>query len=334
MNDSSQSDTCRTTLRGRLGVITLERRSALNALNLDMIEALHAALDDIATQHGIELILIRSTSDKAYCAGGDMKRIRELALAERYDEIHAFFDREYALNLRLATSPKPVMALVDGIAMGGGLGISVHGRYCVVSERSLFGMPESRIGFFPDVGGTHFLPRLPKRAGWWMACTAESVTGPMAVRLGLASHLIASDTLEHFVAALEDTSAGSIDEVVGTFCKAREALPDDPATEATLDARAAWFADASSTASRERLAAAATGGNTDAATLLDKLDGASPHTLAVIETLFDDNATASLEAALARELEQSAITARHPDFIEGVRAVLVDKDRNPKWVER
>ena len=137
---------------GKAGVIGLNRPKARNALNLDMIETIASALDAFEKDPAVELVIMRSNDERAFCAGGDMRRIRALCLAGFYEEAEQFFLTEYALNLKIASYSKPYVSLIDGVCMGGGLGLSIHGRYRVTSERVVFAMPETAIGFFPDVG--------------------------------------------------------------------------------------------------------------------------------------------------------------------------------------
>ena len=177
---------------GAIGELILCNDRTLNALTHADINALHAGLAAHEANPLVRAVLIRSESDRAFCAGGDMKQIREHVLAEQFDAINAFFTDEYALNLAIAQCTKPYIALMHGIAMGGGLGISVHGSVRIVTESSILAMPESRIGFFPDVGASYFLPRLPRRAGWWLGLTAASVKAQEAVQVGLATHFVQS----------------------------------------------------------------------------------------------------------------------------------------------
>ena len=303
---------------GRAGLITLDRPAALNALTLPMIRRVRAALDAHLADPAVRVIVIRSTSPKAFCAGGDMRRIRELSLAGEFGEIAAFFTDEYALNLAISECAKPYVALIDGIAMGGGLGLSVHGRHRVVTEHAMLAMPETAIGFIPDVGASYFLSRIDPAVGMWLALTGARVGAAEAVAAGLATQLTPRDRLPDLLTELADASAGDVEAVLQRFAEA----VDTPALQAALGQRAAGFA-------AEQLAdvlaswRAAAG---DAA-----LAAFSPAALACSFDLLRNARGKSLRECLAVEFELSMEFARHPDFIEGARAVLVDKDRKPRW---
>jgi enoyl-CoA hydratase len=139
---------------GRAGVIGLDRPKALNALSLEIISDIWNALDIFQADPSIKLVILRSNHERAFCVGGDMRRISELSLAGHFDEAENFFRTEYDLNLQIASYPKPYVSLIDGICMGGGLGLSMHGRYRIATERAIFAMPDTAIGFFPDVGAS------------------------------------------------------------------------------------------------------------------------------------------------------------------------------------
>jgi len=188
--------------QGALGELLLDNPSTLNALTLSDIQALHTGLHEHEANPDVKAIVIRSSSSKAFCAGGDMKHIRTQAMQGNVESIESFFREEYALNLAIARCSKPYIALMDGIAMGGGLGVSVHGSVRVVTERSLLAMPETRIGFFPDVGASYFLPRLHHGAGIWLGLTSMAVRGHEAVDVGLATHYVKSDQLNSLWEAL------------------------------------------------------------------------------------------------------------------------------------
>jgi enoyl-CoA hydratase len=312
-----------TSVEGRAGFVTLDRPAALNALTLPMIRGLAAAITAHVADPRVAWIVIRSTHAKAFCAGGDMRRIRELSLAGEFDAAHAFFDEEYAVNAAIARCPKPWVALMDGITMGGGLGLTVHGSHRIVTEHAVLAMPEMAIGFLPDVGGTWFLPRMPQRAGFWMGLSGARVTGAEAVRVGLATHFVPRDALPALVAALSAPGSDTLDAILARFAT----QPDLAAFDAKLARIAHWFGADTLDGLHARLAADA---SPEAAECRAQMANGSPAS----QAFAFDVMTASgptLEACLARELAATRHVIRHPDFIEGVRAVLVDKDRQPKW---
>ncbi len=339
---------------GAVGFLVLARPAVLNSLDGQMITALLEGLQQLEADARVKLIVIRSDSDRAFCAGGNMKRIRQLSLDKDYAHIDDFFTQEYALNLAIANCSKPYLALIDGVAMGGGLGLSVHGSYVIVTERALLAMPETRIGFFPDVGASHFLPPLPCNSGMWLALTAAPVKGIEAVHTKLATHYVPSDKLAGLVSALSagldyenkpgrslpgNTSDQSMQQtdtqIIEQILNAASQTPNASEFLHTLQQRGEWFAGKDINLIRERLHKAA-GKSADAAHMLHLLDGASPYSISLIIRLFEQTQNAhgdraSLAQCLQYERQLSAEAVRHPDFIEGVRAVLVDKDHQANW---
>ncbi|WP_238296200.1 enoyl-CoA hydratase/isomerase family protein, partial [Methylobacterium soli] len=204
--------------RGPLGLITLNRPKALNALSLGMIRAMQAQLEAWAADPAVTRVAVRGAGGRAFCAGGDIRRIYECARAGNERDLYAIWQGEYGLVATVARFPKPYVALIDGIVMGGGVGISVHGPYRVASERYSFAMPEVGIGFFPDVGTTHLLPRLPGRTGTYLALTGARIGPGDALAVGLATHHAqAAD----FDAILDGLAAGrAIDGVLAGLAAA------------------------------------------------------------------------------------------------------------------
>src|SRR3712207_4466389 len=198
--DESMEAICE--MQGRAGVITLNRPAALNALTLTMTREMRRALDSWAKDPDVTRVVVQGAGGKAFCAGGDIRRLTELLKAGRKDEALAFWREEYQLNVVIKRYPKPYVSLIDGIVMGGGVGVSLHGSHRVAGERYLFAMPEVGIGFFPDVGATYALPRLPGQTGLYLALTGERVKRADAVMLGLATHAVASGGVEGLRAAL------------------------------------------------------------------------------------------------------------------------------------
>ncbi|WP_103887985.1 enoyl-CoA hydratase/isomerase family protein [Actinacidiphila yanglinensis] len=316
-----------------VGVVELDRPGALNALDLEMVRALGATLHAWREDSEVRSVLVRSTSPKAFCAGGDILAMRAAGMRGDDAAVRAYFGTEYALNAAIAGYPKPYTALVDGYAMGGGLGISVHGSAMVVTERAVLAMPETAIGFFPDIGASHFLPRLPGAAGWYLGLAGTRISGPAAVECGLATHYVPAAELP----ALEEALAGAGGEPDAVLARyAVDAPPSELAAHRAVIERCFSAPDLAEL--RGRLAAERdTGDGADsvwAGDTLDVLDRASPMSLEVTFEVLRAGAGASLADCLARELELSCSTAREPDFHEGVRAALVDKDRNPVWAAR
>src|ERR1700761_9240948 len=207
-------ETVQFAVSGSVGLITLNRPKALNALNQEMCLAVDAALKAWAKDDAITAVAIRGAGDKAFCAGGDVRLAREDGIAWKKGQsdgriVREFFRDEYRMDRRIATFPKPYIALIDGITMGGGVGISVHGRYRLATPRTLLAMPETQIGLFPDVGTSYVLSRLPGGVGTWLALTGARLNAADCKLLGLATHVVDHERLDALVAAL--ASGGDID---------------------------------------------------------------------------------------------------------------------------
>lgn len=311
---------------GRAGVITLNRPRTLNALDREMVGCLRCALDRFEQDDLVETVVLRSAVPKAFSAGGDMRVVRQLCLAGKYAEAEAFFEEEYLLNAQIASYPKPYVSLIDGICMGGGMGISIHGTFRIATERAVLAMPETAIGFVPDVGSSFFLSHLPDHAGRWLGLTGAQINGEEALALGLATHVIFSDKLP----GLLDNLASGTMPVEATL----DAASHQPPIEKYLVDFARlgdWFAAPKLSDIRDRLMGSRA---LRAETALKALTTASPHSLAETMILIDLGAGSEIETCLARELETVKRVIRHPDLVEGVRAVLIDKDRMASWGSR
>ncbi|WP_270935819.1 enoyl-CoA hydratase/isomerase family protein [Falsiroseomonas oryzae] len=302
------------------GTILMNRPRALNALDLPMIEGITAALRDFRDDPAVRLVVLEGAGGRAFCAGGDVRRMRELALAGDAAAIEAFFANEYAMNRAIAEFPKPWVSLIDGVCMGGGIGVSVHGSHRVVTEHALLAMPETAIALFPDVGTSFVLPRLPGALGNWLALTGARLKGAEAVEAGLATHHIPRERLPALRHALLAGDAGVVDRFAepvapGTVAAQRPAIDRCFGTDSLPAIRAALQAEGTDWA-REQLAT---------------LDRMSPTSMAVTLELLRRGRTMDLASCLAMELALTRRVTRHPDFAEGVRAVLVDKDNAPRW---
>ena len=305
--------------RGRIGHLLLNRPKALNALDIAMIraiaDALHAWRDDPA----IHAVVVEGAGGRAFCAGGDIRAVRAASLAGDYAQIETFFAEEYALNQAIADYPKPYIALIDGICMGGGIGISVHGSARVATEAALFAMPETGIGLFPDVGASHILPRLRGEIGMYMALTGARLHGADAVYAGLATHFTTRETM----AGLADALAQDGPAALGMI-----AAPVDAPIAAHMDAITRCFGADSVAQIVESLAAE---DSVWAKETLATLLAASPGSVLWTFGLVRAGAARTLPECLQAELVLGRTVTKHPDFQEGVRAMVVDKDRNPKW---
>jgi enoyl-CoA hydratase len=311
----------RTKVSGGVGEIILDRPKALNALDQTMVDDMFPVLMQWADDPAIELVLVTSASERAFCAGGDIRAIRDAAVAGDNASVTRYFSAEYELDQLIAEYPKPYVALIDGAAMGGGLGISVHGEVRVVSEKSLIAMPETAIGFMPDIGSTYFLPRLPAGVGLWLGLTGARVRGADAVALGLATHYVPSEKFDELAddirsgTALGDALSGRSEAVTRTelpLAKIAEYFSDDPVAAIVGGLRGA-VADEWATE------------------MVGLLEKASPTSLVVTAAMLELGGRSTLDECLERELHAAEQITRTPDFAEGVRAVLVDKDRSPRF---
>lgn len=313
--------------QGKVGYITLDRPEALNSLIHSMVTEFHQALRLLEADTEVEAIVVRSSNDRAFCAGGDMKTARLLALDEKWQELQQFFKDEYALNLHIANCNKPYISLVNGIAMGGGLGLSVHGNAMIVNESTKLAMPETAIGFFPDVGGTYFLNQLTHHAGMWLGLTGIPVSGPEAVAIGLATHHVPSKKWESFTTALEQSGAEALDTVLPTLAD----TSNDHSLEDKITARQRWFNTSTQDELISTLSSAiekhsGTDTGKDAQLLLERLQRMSPFAMSLTRQLLNRAKDQDLATCLQLELKAAEEAARHPDFVEGIRAVLVDKE--------
>ena len=318
-------------VEGRVGLITLERPKALNALTRGMCLAIDAALIAWGADPAVAMVVVRGSGDRAFCAGGDVRAVYDDGLARKRGEsdgalIRAFFFEEYRMNRRIKTFPKPYIALIDRITMGGGVGLSVHGSHRIATERTVLAMPETGIGLFPDVGASYALPRLPGEIGTYLALTGARVKGGDVLKVGFATDLVAGDRLDALLADLIALSSGDIavDSILQIYAVPAgegEVLPH----RAVIDL---CFAHDSVEAI---LAALDADGGTFAAGAAAAIRTMSPTSLKATLAEMRRGRTLSFDDCMIMEyrLTQS-ILAGH-DFYEGIRAVLVDKDRNPKW---
>jgi enoyl-CoA hydratase len=305
---------------GRVGRILLNRPRALNALDLDMIRAMAKALDAWRDDPHVHAVVIEGAGDRAFCAGGDVRALRDGQLSGDRTEVEAFFTEEYALNLAIATYPKPCIALIDGICMGGGIGVSVYGPYRVATEHASFGMPETAIGFFPDIGGTYFMPRLPGEMGNYLGLTGLRISGADSVHAGFGTHYVPR-------ARLADLSKALATDGISALARFAETLP----AYSLEDHRAAIdhsFGAPTVLEIVHRVEAIDAGW---AKAALKALRSVSPSALCWTLEALRRGAGMTLPQALDAEFLLTRTTMAHPDFVEGVRALVVDKDRQPKW---
>lgn len=308
--------------------LTLRRPEALNALDLAMVRQLRDHLDRAAGDPAIATVLLSGAGDRGLCAGGDIRAIyRSLDTGD--DVAGPFWREEYDLLLAIADFPKPVVVWMDGIVFGGGVGLGMHASHRVVTERTRLAMPETAIGFLPDVGATWRLPRAPDGLGTWMALTGEPVGAATALRAGLADRMLPASLFEALTEALAALPAGAGAADVDRVLAEREAAPgasDLPGFDSEVGLALAR-------ADPDQALDALRALRTDAAKRTREiLESRSPQSLYVTQRLLALGAEArDLGECLDREFRAAMRIHREPDFREGVRAAVIDKDRNPRW---
>jgi enoyl-CoA hydratase len=306
---------------GRVGRILLNRPRALNALDLPMLLACAAALESWRHDAHVDAVVIEGAGERAFCAGGDIVALRDAQISGNRAVADEFFRVEYDLNLAIATYPKPYIALIDGICMGGGIGLSVHAPYRVASEHAAFAMPETAIGFFPDIGATFLLPRLPGELGVYLGLTGLRVTGADAVHAGLGTHYTQRARLPALSAALARDG-------VAALAAFNETLP----AFSLADHRAAIEHCFSPATVGEVVARLEAVGADWARAALKALRLVSPTALHFTLRALRRGRELTLKQALDAEFALTRTTMAYPDFAEGVRAMVVDKDRKPAWM--
>lgn len=319
------------TKQGTTGILALNRPKALNSLNHEMIELISAALSEWEQDDEITQVLLYSTSDRAFCAGGDVRIVRDQGVAGDYESGDLFFRDEYVMNHQLACYPKPIVALINGVAMGGGLGVSCHGKYRVITEKAFAAMPEMHIGFVPDVGMTWMMQRM-HRPGAAPSPALAKFLGLTGYRLqpadliwsGMATHYVPSDQL----ASLQEAIIA--DGVAAALAKYACPPPGEPGLAALLPQIEACFHHATFP---EIAAAVAACEDQDFQDLVAQhLANAAPESLVACVELFHANENvANLRQALDNELAIGGRLRRTFNFAEGIRAVLIDKDRQPQF---
>lgn len=314
-----------TRVEGRAGHIVLNRPRAINALTLEMVRLITATLEEWREDDRVQTVVLTGAGDRGLCAGGDIVAIHRDATSTRPAEQTAsttFWREEYALNALIASYPKPYVAVMDGVVLGGGVGVSAHGSHRIVTERTSVGMPETSIGFVPDVGGTWLLSRGPGQLGTHLALTAGSVTAGDALELGLADWFVGSAEVPRLLDALATTG---VDTAI--------AAHSSPSPASGLKAHQAWIENCY----RENdipaiISALRADPNPAAQAAAATLETRSP--IAMEVTLRALRAAAGfpdLATALRQELRLVVRFLDCADFAEGVRAAVIDKDRAPKW---
>jgi len=315
---------------GAVGRITLNRPEALHALNLAMCEAILSALRDWRDDDGVALVMIdHAEGTRGFCAGGDIRMLAESGAGDA-SEARAFFAAEYRMNVAIERFPKPVLALMDGVTMGGGVGLSVHGSHRVATERCTFAMPETGIGLFPDVGGGWFLPRLRGHLGTWLALTGARLKGLDVAAAKVASHFLPSEILPNLKKQVlgADYSGGAAEMLGEILSRSCHSVPAG-SFEAHMDTIQACFGHDTA----ERIIAALESNESDWAKAQARvICTKSPETVKLaLRQLREGARMETFEENMAMEYRIGWRKVQSHDFLEGVRAVIIEKDNAPKW---
>jgi enoyl-CoA hydratase len=314
--------------RGSAGMIRLSRPKALNSLTLPMVRAIAQALDAFAADAGVASVIVLGEGERGFCAGGDVRRIHASGMAGT-DEADVFWREEFRLNHAIAHYPKPYVVLMDGITMGGGVGLSAHGSHRVVTERTRLAMPETGIGYFPDVGATWLLSHAPGEMGTWIGLTGLDIGAADAIAAGLADHYVLSGMLPELIDAVAALPSTATPADVHVAIAARAEEPEDSPLAVNRPLIDRVFAQ---DRVEDILSALAAEPGDFAAESHRVMAGRSPTSLKLtLRLLRAGRTSASLAECLQRELGVGLQVLRNPDFYEGVRAAVIDKDRNPKW---
>ena len=313
---------------GAAGIIRLNRPKAINAVTSEMSIGIDKALDQFETDPAVALVLLEGAGERGLCAGGDIRGLYESS-REGGDLGKRFWRQEYIMNARIARFPKPYVAFMDGLVMGGGVGLSAHGSHRVVTEKTKLAMPEVGLGFFPDVGGTFLLSHAPGEIGTYFGLTGQTMNGPDAIYAKFADAVVPSGKL----AGLRETL---VNLGVGASAAEVKAAIDGFATGETSGSVAAqqpqidrWF---SHDRMEDIVADLKRDGSELAQATLKALNEKSPRGMVVaLKLLRLARGSSSLEQCLVREYRAALEVFRSDDFREGVRAAVIDKDRNPKW---
>ncbi|MGJ5132074.1 enoyl-CoA hydratase/isomerase family protein [Bradyrhizobium oligotrophicum] len=313
---------------GSAGIIRLNRPKAINAMTLEMSMGIDAALDRFEGDPAVAIVVLEGAGERGLCAGGDIRGLYESSKTNG-DLGKVFWRQEYIMNARIAAFPKPYVAYMDGLVMGGGVGLSAHGRHRIVTEKTKLAMPEVGLGFFPDVGGTWLLSRAPGKLGAYFGLTGQTMNGPDAIHARFADAVVPTEKWPALREVLTKVRPGTlsieIDRLIAGFATSETSGPV-AAQQAKIDA---WFAHDSM---HDIFAALKADGSELALATLKTLQEKSPRGMVVtLELLRLARGAASLEECLVREYRAALEVFRSDDFREGVRAAIIDKDRNPRW---
>jgi enoyl-CoA hydratase len=314
---------------GRLGRIRLNRPKVLNALSAAQYHDITRCLTEWEDDPSVAAVLVEGEGERAFCAGGDIRMVWDAARRGDHEFSRDVFRTEYRLNRRIHRYPKPYVSLLDGICMGGGAGLSVNGRFRVATERTLFAMPETGIGFFPDVGATHFLNRCPGHVGLYLGLTGRQLGPADCLWAGIATHFVPAERLDELARALAGAAASADPgDAVAATLDGFHRPPGDGPLKRQAEAVERAFAPRRLTDVVEGLRL---DGGQWAWDTLWELSGRAPFSLAVTSRQLREGREMDFDEAIRREFRLAWHFLLGRDFIEGIRAQVVDKDRRPEW---
>ncbi|CAA7623693.1 Enoyl-CoA hydratase/carnithine racemase [Candidatus Terasakiella magnetica] len=312
----------RFSVQSGMGLITLNRPKVLNALSWPQYLALTQCLTDWESDDRVRVVVLEGEGERAFCAGGDIRMVWDARQRGDHALNRDIFRTEYRLNRRIHHYPKPIVSLLDGIVMGGGAGLSINGCWRVATERTQFAMPETGIGFFPDVGATYFLGRLPGSLGLYLGLTGTRLGPGDCLHAGIATHFIAADQLDSVKTAL--MTGESVTDVLDRFQQ-----PQSPGEVSARQAEIDRCFGKQTLA--DIFAALATEGSPWALSTLEELVRRSPTSLAVTFRQLTAGQSLSFDDAIRQEFRLACRFLDAHDFYEGIRALVVDKDKSPHW---
>lgn len=312
---------------GNLGLITLTRQEVLNALNQKMINAIHQQLKEWESANHIKAVVIRAAPGRAFCAGGDVRSVYDRKLA-RDPQLIEFFRDEYTMNRCIHNYAKPYIALMDGITMGGGVGISIHGSHRVATDRLLFAMPETGIGFYPDVGTTYILARLPHKLGYYLGLTGARISLADCAAADLIDYCVEAEKFPELIYALADTpfendERATVTHVIKQFsCEMKNSV---------LPQKYKIIEECFSEKTVEKIIISLEKQDDWGKEVAAILKTKSPTSLKVTLQALQQAADLEFNEAIQQEFRMTNHFLEHHDFFEGIRAILVDKDQTPHW---
>ncbi len=313
---------------GNLGIITLNRPQALNSLNLNMVHAMMQQLTQWEVDDHIKAVVIRAVPGKAFCAGGDIRLAYERMQTHAAD-VAEFFRHEYQLNRKIYHYGKPYIALLNGITMGGGVGISLHGSHRVATEKLVFAMPETGIGFFPDVGGTYFLPRIPDRIGIYLGLTGERIDAHTCLQLGIVTHTVAEDAILTIPEKLAQQPFGH--DAKKSVSDILQALHITLAPSELLSQQSIIRQYFSADKMETIMQTLANSADEFCQHTLKQLQKKSPTSLKVSLLAMQKGSQQDFDAGMRMEYRLVNRFLQGHDFAEGIRALIIDKDQKPAW---